>query len=177
MIIILIVGFLSCIIMNLDILIQRLEVEESAKRYCLSNVHINLNDFYGLNMERILQNCKLSKTYIANLMGIDSRTFCKIKSVNDKWHRDIRFYEALMFIVITNLTVANGLAFLSNCNFHLCIEKTRDRIIFDILNLPHKNDSEMMARLECLQALKDNEPFNDNKFDYLTLFRYVMNTI
>lgn len=132
------------------------------------------SDFYGDAACLIIHNCKSTKTDIATNMGIDSRTLSYIVSRDDLRHRNIKFYEVLRFCVATNLSIADCLAFLDVCNYSLCNKRVRDRIIYVILLTSHHGNLEMDARLDCLAALEDNEPYNDNDFDYFALFSYVL---
>ena len=132
------------------------------------------SDYYGDTMSRIIHNCKSTKIDVANDMGLDSRVLDYIISRNDSKHRNITFYEALRFCVVTNLSIGECLAFLSICNYSLCFKRLRDKIIYIILSTRHQTWwSQMGARLDCLSALEDNDPWNTDDYDYSMLFEYV----
>ena len=133
------------------------------------------SDFYGDTMSQIILNCKSTKIEVANDMGWgDFRILSYILSRNDLKHRNIKFFEALRFSVATNLSISDCLAFLNICNYSLCFNRLRDRIIYIILSASsHHSKLEMDARLDCLGALEDNEPWNTDDYDYFTLFSYV----
>ena len=125
-------------------------------------------------MSRTIHNCNSTKIEVANDMGLDSRVLSYILSRTDSKHREITFYEALRFCVVTNLYVGECLAFLNVCNYSLCYKRLRDRIIYIILrSTSHQSKLEMDARLDCLSALEDNEPWNTDDYDYFTLISYV----
>lgn len=129
------------------------------------------SDFYGDTMSRTIKSTKIE---VANDMGLDSRVLSYILSRTDSKHREITFYEALRFCVATNLNVGECLAFLSICNYSLCLKKLRDRIIYIVLSTSHHTKLGMDARLDCIAALEDNEPWNtDDRYEYLTLFSYI----
>ena len=131
------------------------------------------SDFYGDTMSRTILNCKSTKIEIASDMGLDSRVLCYILSRNDSKHREITFYEALRFCVVTNLSVGESLAFLNVCNYSLCYKRLRDKIIYIILSTNHQSKIELDSRLDCLSALEDNTPWNTDDYDYFALFSYV----
>lgn len=131
------------------------------------------SDFYGDTMSRTILNRKSTKIEVANDMRLDSRILSYILSRNDLKHRNIKFFEALRFSVATNLSISDCLAFLNICNYSLCFNRLRDRIIYIILSASHYSKLEMDARLDCLGALEDNEPWNTDDYDYCTLFSYV----
>ena len=131
------------------------------------------SDFYGDTMSRTILNRKSTKIEIASDMGLDSRVLGYILSRNDSKHREITFYEALRFCVATNLTIEDSIAFLNVANYSLCYRRLRDRIIYIVLGTCHRSKLEMDARLDCLSALEDNEPWNTDDYDYILLFSYV----
>lgn len=130
-------------------------------------------DFYGDVAYWIIGNCKNTKTDIATNMRLDSRILSYIFSRNDLKHRNIKFYEALCFCVVTNLSIEDSIAFLNVANYSLCYRRLRDRIIYIVLRTCHHSKLEMDARLDCLSALEDNEPWNTDDYDYFTLISYV----
>lgn len=131
------------------------------------------SDFYGDTMSRTILNRKSTKIEIASDMGLDSRVLGYILSRTDSKHREITFYEALRFCVATNPSIGESLAFLNVCNYSLCYKRLRDKIIYIILSTSHRSKLEMDARLDCLAALEDNEPWNTDDYDYCTLISYV----
>ena len=131
------------------------------------------SDFYGDTMSRIILSCKSSKISVATDMGLDSRVLGYILSRTDSKHREITFYEAIRFCVTTNLSISDCLAFINICNYSLCFKRLRDRIVYIVLSTRHYTKLEMDARLDCLAALEDNEPWNTDDYDYFTLISYV----
>lgn len=124
-------------------------------------------------IKREISNSHRTYTSVANDMGIDSRVFGYIKSRTDSHYRHIQFYEALRLIVVLNLSITEGLYFLTTCNFLLVHSFVRDNIIFEILRNQHTNPIEMTERLQCIDALESNEPDNTNSFNYIPLFEYI----
>lgn len=133
------------------------------------------SDFYGDTMSRIIHFSKNTTTDVAYDMNLNLRVLGYIISRTDSRHRNISFYEALRFCVVTNLSIGESLAFLNTCNYSLCLKKIRDRILYIVLSDSHSHHSklEMDARLDCLSALEDNEPWNTDDYDYFTLISYV----
>ena len=79
----------------------------------------------------------------------------------------------LRLVVVLNLSVNEGLQLINICNYSLCSAYLRDQIIFIILSTNHLDNDELDERLDCIIALEHNEPFNDNNFEYSTLFGYI----
>lgn len=131
------------------------------------------SDFYGDTISQIIKDRENSKLDIASDMRLNPRVWGYIISRMDSKFRPIRFYEALRFCVVTNLPIEESICFINICNYSLCFKRLRDRLIYLILCANHHTNLELDTRLDCLSALQDNEPYNDNNYDYLTLFAYV----
>ena len=129
--------------------------------------------FYGDLIDSMIKCSDLSFTYVACEMGIDVRKLSYIKSRFDTKHHHISFYDSLKFVIVLNLSLVESISFLRNCNYCLCPAYERDQIIYQILSFPHSDTEGMIYRLDCINALEVNEPFNDNNYDYLTLFQYL----
>ena len=142
-----------------------LPTEDNHKLYC---------DFYGDTIDLLFENTGADKIYVACNMGLEPRVLDYIRSRDDRKHRHIRFYETLRLAVVLNIPVSESMALLQCCNYSLHPCRLRDRLIYLILSIPHRNNMEMDERLDCLSALEVNEPFNDNGYDYRKLFNYLL---
>ena len=162
--------------MNVINVIKTRLINEKAAQILHLPTEIDNNGYYGARMDNIIKSSTLSVAEVSNYMRIDNRTMGYIKSQKEIRHRKIRFFEALAFIVVTNLSLADGLDFLNICNYSLCFSSTRDRLIFDVLSHPHASMDELNVRLDCLIILENNNYFNQNNFDYLPLFEKLART-
>ena len=129
--------------------------------------------FYGYIIDCLIKKRKSSRSKVATDMKLDPRVFGYIISRDDLKHRHIKFFELLRLVVVLNLSVNEGLQLINICNYSLCSAYLRDQIIFIILSTNHLDNDELDERLDCIIALEHNEPFNDNNFEYSTLFGYI----
>ena len=132
--------------------------------------------FYGAMIDEILKEEKKKGRSIRDVaidMNISERVLLNIKSREINGHRHISFYEAIRFIVACNRSLDDSFAFLTLCNFGLNPKSLRDRIIFIIVKTRHRGYVGKQERLDCIEALESNEPFNDNDYDYFQLFDYL----
>lgn len=129
--------------------------------------------FYGDVLTEMIKNTKKSLCEIATDMGISERVLLNIKSKKIKGYRHIRFFEAVKVIVDCNVSLDDALTLLTYSNFCLNPKSVRDQIIFTVIKSSHRNNIEKQERLDCIEALESNEPFNDNDYDYSQLFDYL----
>ena len=118
--------------------------------------------FYGDVLTEMIKNTKKSLCEIATDMGISERVLLNIKSKKIKGYRHIRFFEAVKVIVDCNVSLDDALTLLTYSNF-----------CFAVIRKQHSNFIQLQERLDCIEALESNEPFNDNDYDYFQLFDYL----
>ena len=134
------------------------------------NRQLTQNDLNNNQITNIILNSNISIIDVINLIGkLSGKThtyiYTNMEISKSTWEncrkkdnaKKLSFWETIRFSIVLNLNIQNTNQLLER--FHYSINPTDyvcDYYLFQVLNISHFNDIELVERLEIIETIKDN---------------------